>query len=60
MYSHTRPYVKLLNNQLFEETIAAIEEEDRDKLENIRHEVSFRKRKAATSIQNIIDRYLDF
>ena len=54
-YSQQRPYVKYQNRQLIEETFSAHVDVDILKLEDIRHELSFRNRQVAQSLLKGID-----
>jgi len=54
-YSQQRPYVKFQNSQLIEETFSAHIDGDTLKLEDIRHELSFRNRQVAQSLLKGID-----
>ena len=54
-YSQQRPYVKYQNSQLIEETFSAHVDGDILKLEDIRHELSFRNRQVAQSLLKGID-----
>ena len=55
-----RPWVKSLNSHLLEEVSIAIRDDDTLKLEEIRHELTFRKRKSAIGLLKIIDSCLDY
>lgn len=59
-YQPNRPWVKSLNSHLLEEVSVAIRDDDTLKLEEIRHEVTFRKRKSAIGLLKIIDSCLDY
>ena len=54
-FSHQRPYLKFQNSQLIEETFSAHLAGDTLKLEDIRHELSFRNRRVAQSLLKGID-----
>tara|TARA_Y100000385_G_scaffold287819_1_gene352938 strand:+ start:534 stop:722 length:189 start_codon:yes stop_codon:yes gene_type:complete len=49
-FSQQRPYLKFQNSQLIEETFSAHLAGDTLKLEDIRHELSFRNRRVAQSL----------
>ena len=49
-YSQQRPYIKFQNSKLIEETFSAHLDGDTLKLEDIRHELSFRNRQVAQSL----------
>lgn len=55
-----RPWVKSLNSHLLEEVSIAIRDDDTLKLEEIRHELTFRKRKSAIGLLKITDSCLDY
>jgi len=54
-YHPKRPYVKFRNSELIEETFNAHLNGDTLKLEDIRHELSFRNRQVAQSLMKGID-----
>ena len=59
-YRQKRPYVKFRNSELIEETISAHLDGSTLKLEDIRHELSFRNRQVAQSLMIGIDLLLGY
>ena len=59
-YYQKRPYVKFQNSELIVETFSAHVLGDTLKLENIRHELSFRNRQVAQSLMKGIDLLSDY
>ena len=59
-YYQKRPYVKFQNSELIEETFSAHVQGDTLKLEDIRHELSFRNKQVAHCLMKGIDLLSDY